>query len=424
MSSLFDDLSARGLLHSYSEGVEAHLEGGAVTVYAGFDPTAESLHTGNLIPLLGLARLQRAGHRPIALVGGGTGMIGDPSGKTTERQLLTRAEVERNVANIRLQLERFLDFSGDNAALLIDNHDWLGSLGLIEFMRDVGKHFTINYMLAKESVARRLEQEEGLSVTEFSYMLLQAYDFLVLTDRVDCSLQIGGSDQWGNITAGLELIRRTRSRPAHGIVFPLVTTASGAKFGKTAEGAVWLDPQRTSSFRFYQYWLNTDDRDVGKYLKWFTFLAVDEIESLLTEHAADAAARAAQRRLAVEVTRLVHGEDGLERAERATDVLFGRIPAQELDAAELLEVFADVPSTELPHARVEGEGMPVVDLLVEAGVATSKGEARRLIGGGGLYLNGMRIEGIEQSVTPADAIGGAVLLLRKGKKANYLVRLV
>jgi tyrosyl-tRNA synthetase len=279
-------------------------------------------------------------------------------------------------------------------------------------------------MLAKESVARRLEQEEGLSVTEFSYMLLQAYDFLVLSDRVGCSLQIGGSDQWGNITAGLELIRRTRSRPAHGIVFPLVTTASGAKFGKTAEGAVWLDPERTSPFRFYQYWLNTDDRDVGKYLKWFTFLAVDEIESLLSEHAADAAARAAQRRLAVEVTRMVHGEDGLERAERATDVLFGRIPAQELGAAELLEVFADVPSTELPHARVEGEGMPVVDLLVEAGVATSKGEARRLIGGGGLYLNGMRIEGIEQSVTPADAIGGAVLLLRKGKKANYLVRLV
>ncbi|CAN5772405.1 tyrosine--tRNA ligase [soil metagenome] len=422
--NFFDELQARGLVYGASEGARDLLADGPVTGYIGFDPTGASLHVGHLLQILALARLQRAGHRPLALVGGGTGMIGDPSGKTKERQLLTRAQVEENVASIREQLARFLDFSGEHAARLVDNHEWLSDLGLLEFLRDVGKHFTVNYMLAKESVSRRLEQEEGISVTEFSYMLLQAYDYVVLSDRYGCALQLGGSDQWGNITAGIELIRRMRGRAAHGIVQPLVTTASGVKFGKTEEGAVWLDPERTSPFRFFQFWLNTDDRDVEHYLKAFTFLPLGEIGDVLAEHAADPAARAGQRRLAAEVTRMVHGEEGLERAERATGVLFGSRAARDLGAAELLDVFADVPSTELPRGRAEGEGISVVDLLADSGVATSKGEARRLIAGGGVYLNGERLESAELRVRAEDAIEGTVLLLRKGKKQNHLVRLV
>jgi tyrosyl-tRNA synthetase len=423
-TDFFDDLEARGLVHGASEGARQLFLSGPVTGYVGFDPTASSLHVGSLLPILSLVRLQRAGHNAIALVGGGTGMIGDPSGKTVERQLLTREDVQRNVDGLREQLSRFLDFSGGNAAQLIDNHEWLSGLGLIEFLRDVGKHFTVNYMLAKDSVSRRLEQESGLSVTEFAYSLLQAYDFAVLSDRYGCHLQLGGSDQWGNITAGMELIRRTRGRHAHGIVWPLVTTASGVKFGKTEAGTVWLDAERTSPFRFYQFWLNTDDREAEPYLKKFTFLPLDEIAGVMEEHARNPAARAAQRRLAVEVTRLVHGEDGLRRAERATGVLFGSVAAQELPAAELLDVFADVPSTEVDRGRLEGEGIPVVDLLAEAGVAASKGEARRLIQGGGISVNGGRVGTVDQRVRAEDAIDGQVLLLRKGKKDNHVVRLV
>ncbi len=423
-TNFFDDLQSRGLVHSASEGSRDHFAAGPVTGYIGFDPTAPGLHVGSLLQILALARLQRAGHRPLALVGGGTGMIGDPSGKTTERQLLTRAQVEENVGGIRSELERFLDFSGACAAQLVDNHGWLAGLGLIEFLRDVGKHFTVNYMLAKESVARRLEQEEGISVTEFGYMLLQAYDFGVLADRYGCTLQMGGSDQWGNITAGMELIRRTRGRSAHGIVQPLITTSSGVKFGKTESGTVWLNSERTSPFRFYQFWLNTDDRDAEHYLKAFTFLPLDEIAEVLGEHAANPAARTGQRRLAVEVTRMVHGDGGLERAVRATGVLFGSRAAQELGAAELLDVFADVPSTEMTRIRLEGDGLLVVDLLAEAGVASSKGEARRLITGGGVYLNGERLAAQDQRIRREDAIGGEVLLLRKGKKDNRVVRLI
>ena len=422
-TSFYDDLEARGLVHGASEGARQLFEAGPVTAYIGFDPTASSLHVGSLLPILALARLQRAGHRPIALVGGGTGMIGDPSGKTAERQLLTREDVERNVEGLRAQLGRFLEFEGEHGAQLIDNHEWLGSLGLIEFLRDVGKHFTVNYMLAKDSVARRLEQESGLSVTEFAYSLLQAYDFAVLSDRYGCHLQMGGSDQWGNITAGMELIRRTRGRHAHGIVMPLVTTSSGVKFGKTEAGTVWLDPERTSPFRFFQFWLNTDDRDAERYLKAFTFLPLDAIAEVMAEHAQNPAGRAAQRRLALEVTRLVHGGEGVERAERATGVLFGSVAARDLGAAELLDVFADVPSTEMDRARLEGEGMAVVDLLAEAGVASSKGEARRLIQGGGISLNGDRVGAIDQRVRADEAIDGQVLLLRKGKKDNHVVRL-
>jgi tyrosyl-tRNA synthetase len=421
--NFYDDLEARGLVHGASEGVRDLFAAGSVTGYIGFDPTAASLHVGHLLPALTLARLQRAGHRPLAVVGGGTGMIGDPSGKTKERQLLTRADVEENVAAIRRQLEPFLDFDGSNAAEMVDNHDWLGSIGLLDFLRDVGKHFTINYMLAKDSVARRLEQEDGLSVTEFSYMLLQAYDFVMLSDRYGCALQLGGSDQWGNITAGMELIRRMRGRQAHGIVMPLVTTASGVKFGKTEAGAVWLDPERTSPFRFYQFWLNTDDRDAERYLKGFTFLELPEIAALMEAHAADPAARSAQRRLAAEVTRMLHGESGLERAERATGVLFGSGSVRDLPSAELLDVFADVPSTELPRERFAGAGVAIVDLLAESGVAASKGEARRLLAGGGIYVNGERVEAADLQLRTADAIDGRVFVVRKGRKGNHVVRL-
>jgi tyrosyl-tRNA synthetase len=422
-SDFYSDLEARGLIHGASDGARQIFAAGPVTGYIGFDPTAKSLHVGSLLQILALARLQRAGHRPIAMVGGGTGMIGDPSGKTKERQLLTRQVVEENVAGIRAQLEPHLDFSGTHAALLIDNHEWLGSVGLIEFLRDAGKHFTVNYMLAKDSVARRLDQEHGVSYAEFTYMLLQAYDYLVLHDRWGCTLQLGGSDQWGNITAGIELVRRTRGAGVHGIVQPLVTTASGEKFGKTEEGTVWLDPELTSPFRFLQFWLNTDDRDVAHYLRAFTFLPLHEVAGILVEQEADPARRAAQRRLAAEVTRLVHGDDGLARAEHATGVLFGTRDVRELPAAELLDVFADVPSTELPRQRLEGDGIPIVDLLAESGVASSKGEARRLIAGGGIYVNGERVETPDQHVPLERAIDGAVLVLRKGKKSNHVVRL-
>jgi tyrosyl-tRNA synthetase len=420
----FGELQTRGLIHTASEGVDQALASGRVTGYIGFDPTADSLHVGHLLQVLSLARLQRSGHTPIAMVGGGTGMIGDPSGKSRERQLLTRAQVEANVVAIRGQLEPFLDFGGSNPARLVDNHDWLGATGLIDFLREVGKHFTINYMVAKDSVARRLEQEHGLSYTEFSYMLLQAYDYLVLSDRFGCSLQMGGSDQWGNITAGIELVRRARGRSAHGIVAPLLTTSSGAKFGKTEEGAVWLDPRRTSPFRFYQFWLNTEDGDVEHYLKAFTYLPLQEIAALMAEHGENPGARPAQRRLAVEVTRMVHGVDGLERAERASGVLFGSGPVRELATAELLDVFADVPSTEIARDRLEGDGIPVLDLAVEAGIASSRGEARRLIAAGGVYLNGERLVLSDDRVRVEDTIGGEVLLLRKGKKENRLIRLV
>ncbi|HEU4886124.1 MAG TPA: tyrosine--tRNA ligase [Longimicrobium sp.] len=423
-SDFFDDLEARGLIHGASEGAREALAAGALTAYIGFDPTASSLHVGSLLPILALARMQRAGHRPIALVGGGTGMIGDPSGKTAERQLLTREDVERNVAGIREQLGRFLDFSGPDGAVLVDNHEWLGGLALIDFLRDVGKHFTVNYMLAKDAVSSRLENESGLSVTEFAYSLLQAFDYREIFDRHGARLQMGGSDQWGNITAGMELIRRTRGTHAHGVVMPLVTTASGVKFGKSEAGTVWLDAERTSPFRFFQFWLNADDADVDRYLKFFTFLPLDEIASIVAEHEANPAARAGQRRLAEEVTRMVHGGEGLERAERATAVFFGSRPAQDLPAAELLDVFSDVPSTEVPRARLDGEGIPVVDLLAESGVASSKGEARRLIAGGGISVNGERVSGPEQRVRLDEAIDGQVLLLRKGKKQNHVVRLV
>ena len=420
--NLYEELEWRGLVAEASEGLPEVLEKETVSGYIGFDPTAASLHVGNLLPIMLLARMQRFGHTPIAIVGGGTGLIGDPSGKTQERQLLSAEQVEENLRGIRSQLERFLDFEGvSNPAKIVNNADWLTEISFIEFLRDVGKYFTVNYLLAKDSVKRRLEQEGGLSFTEFSYSLLQAYDYLVLHDREGCTLQMGGTDQWGNITSGIELIRKLRQTPAHGLVCPLVTTASGVKFGKTEAGTVWLDPERTSPYELYQFWLNTDDRDTLHYLRAFTWLGREEIEALGREMETNPSAREAQRRLAREVTGAVHGPTELERAERASRVLFGE-SIEGLGSRELLEVFQEVPSSELAPERLAGDGLPIADLLAESGLVSSKSEARRSIDQGGIYLNNRRVEDARASVSLDDAVDGELLVLRKGRRSYHLVR--
>jgi len=423
MTNVFDEFTWRGLVYDVTEGLAELFAKEKVTAYIGFDPTASSLHVGNLMTLMALARLQRFGHRPIALVGGGTGMIGDPSGKSQERTLLTPEQLAVNVAGVRDQLSRFLDFSGSaNGALLVDNFGWLGSIDLLSFLRDTGKHFTVNYMLQKESVSRRLESEEGISYTEFSYLLLQAYDFLQLSDRFGCVLQMGGSDQWGNITAGIDLIRKLRGKKAHGLVWPLMTTASGTKFGKTEAGTIWLDPARTLPFRFFQFWLNTDDRDVVTYLKSFTFLDRDAIAALEAATLSTPEKREAQRVLAREVTTLVHGAEQTSRAEHASSVLFGE-DITTLSADEVLAVFDDVPSTELPSDAMAGDGIGMVDLLARVQLAPSKSEARRLVQSGGVYLNNRRISDPQTRITRDQAIGGRLFVIRKGQKQNHLVRL-
>ena len=393
-----------------------------LTAYIGFDPSAASLHVGSLLPIMGLARLQRLGHTPIAIAGGGTGLIGDPSGKTKERQLLTREQVDENLVGIKEQLSRFLDFDAkENPAQIVNNADWLGPITMMEFLRDVGKHFTVNNLLGKESINRRLESDEGISFTEFSYPLLQAYDFLVLHDRFKCTLQMGGSDQWGNIVAGIDLIRRLRGAKAHGLVFPLVTSTTGIKFGKTEAGAVWLDPKLTSPYRFYQFWLNTDDRDVMNYLKFFTWLSQEEIGELANSLQAEPEKRNAQRELARQVTRLLHGETELSRAERASEVLFGK-EISGLSVQEIVDIFADVPSTELEKSKIEGDGFTLGDALVLAGLAPSKGEAKRLVQGGGVALNNRRVDDARKSIEPSDFIDGQVMVLRKGAKHYHLIR--
>jgi tyrosyl-tRNA synthetase len=420
---LFDDFTWRGMVFDATDGVAPLLAADPVVLYAGFDPTASSLHVGHLLPLLGLVRAQRSGHRPIALVGGGTAMVGDPSGKSQERVLLSREQVDANVAAVRNQLGRFLDFGGASAARLVNNAEWLGAMDVLSFLRDTGKHFTVSFMLQKESVSRRLEGEEGISFTEFSYLLLQAYDFLHLFERFDCVLQIGGSDQWGNITAGIDLVRKMRARKVHGLVWPLMTTASGVKFGKTEAGAVWLDPARTSPFRFYQFWLNTHDSEVVSYLKFFTFLAPADVDALADEAAARPEQRHAQRTLAREVTALVHGGAQAARAEHASSLIFSDAIAQ-LPVEDVLAVFDDVPSTAVEMPEVAGEGMSLVELLARVGLAPSKAEARRLVLGGGVYLNNRRASDVQARVTLEQAIGGRVFLLRKGQRQNHLVRVV
>ena len=420
---LYGEFEWRGLVYDATEGLRDLIAREKLTTYIGFDPTAASLHVGSLLPMIALARLQRAGHPPIAVVGGGTGMIGDPSGKATERSLLTTEQVDTNVEGIRAQLSRFLDFNDTSTpASLLNNAEWLTRLSAIEFMRDVGKHFTVNYLLAKESVKRRSESDEGISYTEFSYLLLQSYDFLVLHDRFTCRLQMGGSDQWGNITAGVDLIRRLRGAKAHGLVLPLITTASGAKFGKTEAGAVWLDPNLTSPFRFYQFWLNTEDGDVGRYLRYFTFLDRSTIEQLEEATRKSPESRAAQRALAREVTRIVHGDGHVTRAERASGVLFGEDIAT-LPAEDVLSVFDDVPSSTVTADKLAGDGVAVVDLLAASGLTASKGEATRLIRGGGVYVNNRRITDERARLRSADAIDGRLFVLRKGAKQNHVVKI-
>jgi tyrosyl-tRNA synthetase len=419
---VYQEFEWRGMVYEGTEGVRDVLAREKVTCYIGFDPSASSLHVGSLLPLMALSRLQRFGHSPIAIAGGGTGMIGDPSGKTQERQLLGLDEIEGNLKGIRAQLERFLDFDASpNPARIVNNADWLVRLNLMDFLRDTGKHFTVNYMLAKESVRRRIEQEDGISYTEFSYLVLQAFDFLMLFDRYHCTLQLGGSDQWGNITAGCDLIRKRRSARAHGLVMPLVTTAAGTKFGKTEAGAVWLDPARTSDFQFFQFWLNTDDRDAVRYLKFFTFLTRERVRELEGELAAAPEKRVAQRELAREVTRLVRGDNAVLRAERASAILFGGSLAG-ARADDVLEVFAEVPSTEIDAQRLAGDGMPIAEALALTGLAASRGEAARLIKGGGVSVNDARVTDQRARLTLAQAIEGRLLVLRKGQRSRHVVR--
>ncbi|HLH99300.1 MAG TPA: tyrosine--tRNA ligase [Acidimicrobiales bacterium] len=419
MPGLFDELSWRGLVHQVTDdGLAARLDEEHLTAYIGFDPTADSLHVGHLQQMCTLRRLQEHGHRPIALVGGGTGMIGDPSFKSDERVLLSPEVLDANREGIRAQLARFLDF-GDDRAVLADNRDWLGSVGLLEFLRDVGKSFSVNEMIRKDSVRARLEgREQGLSFTEFSYMLLQSWDFVQLFDRYGCLIQLGGSDQWGNITEGVDLVRRMRGGHAYGLTSPLVTKADGTKFGKTETGTVWLDGARTSPYQFFQFWLGTADSEVGQYLRRFTFLnrlAIEDLESATAEHPER---RAAQRALARELTTLVHGADEAARAERAGDVLFtediSALPADDLAAA-----LADAPST-VVGAGVLAGGLPIVDALVTSGLSGSRGAARRDLAAGAVSVNNRRVDG-ERDLSSDDALHGRWVVLRRGRRTQHVL---
>ncbi|MBA4311113.1 MAG: tyrosine--tRNA ligase [Chlorobiaceae bacterium] len=424
MKDFFKELEWRGLIHTSTPGVEKHLAENQVKAYIGFDPTAPSLHVGSLLPIMGLVHLQRAGHIPIAIAGGGTGMVGDPSGKSQERKLLTLDDLAFNLEGIKKQLARFLDFdSKSNPAKLVNNADWLTKLSMMEFLRDVGKYFSINEMLAKESVKSRLEKEQGMSFTEFSYSILQSYDYLKLFDLYNCTLQMGGSDQWGNITSGIDLIRRLRSAEAYAIVYPLITTSAGVKFGKTESGTIWLDPELTSPYRFYQFWITTDDRDVVKYLKFFTLLPKERISELEESVKMAPEKREAHRTLAQEVTKMLHGESALAQAERATKIFFGGEIA-DVSEKELLDIFSDVPSVEISKNQFENEGIPFIDLITTAGVVKSKGEARRAVQGGGIYLNNIRVTEVEKKVLIADSFHGKFIVLRKGGKNYFLVKIV
>lgn len=431
---LFADLEARGLIKQVTDPeLAATLSREPLTVYAGFDPTGDSLHVGHMLPLLTLRRFQLAGHRVIAVGGGATGMIGDPSFKAQERSLLTYDRIEANLAGIQKQLARFLILDGPNPAQILNNADWFKGMTFLDFLRDVGKHFTINHMMAKESVRARLEdREHGISFTEFSYMLVQAYDFYILNQKQGCRLQIGGSDQWGNITAGIELIRRARAahgaaqpnhpiaqREVYGLTQPLISKADGTKFGKTEQGSVWLDPNKTSPYQFYQFFLQTPDSEVGHYLRVFTFLELTEIERLETQVVTAPEKREAQAALAAEMTRLAHGDEALQRSLRATQALFGS-EIRELDIQTLLEVFAGAPSTER-SADLLGSGLPLADLLVESGLCGSKGAARKDIAAGGIYVNNGRITDPATLIQAQDLVAGAYVVLRKGKKTYHLV---
>ena len=417
-----EELQWRGLIADCTDTEELTKKMSApITLYCGFDPTADSLHVGNLVPLLVLRRFQLLGHHPIAVAGGATGSIGDPSGKSQERQLLTKEVLDHNSASVKTQLARLLDFdTQQNPARLVDNASWTEGLSYLEFLRDIGKHFSVNQMVAKESVRARMEDREtGISYTEFSYMLLQAFDFMVLCRDANCELQIGGSDQWGNITAGIELTRKKLGRQVFGLTLPLITNADGSKFGKTVAGAIWLDPRRTSVYKFYQFWINTDDRDVIPYLKYFTFLAPDEVESLARQHAENPGARAAHKALAKSVTDLLHGAGATTEAIHASEILFGG-NLEGITESTFHEIIGEVPTRELEKAKLDGAGISLVELLIHAGLSPSKGQARKDIEGGGVNLNNAREASAARMVTANDLLFGKHILLRKGKK-NFVV---
>jgi tyrosyl-tRNA synthetase len=420
MADILNELDWRGLYADSTdrEALAKRLAEGPTTLYCGFDPTADSLHVGNLVPLFALRRFQLAGHHPIALAGGATGMVGDPSGKSDERNLQTPEQLQHNLDCIRPQLARFLDFTTtQNPARLVNNYDWTGSITFLEFLRDIGKHITVNSMIAKDSVRSRMEDRaSGISFTEFSYMLLQGFDFLHLRKAYNCELQVGATDQWGNITVGTELTRKKLGATVWGLVFPLLIKSDGSKYGKTATGTVWLDPKKTSPYRFYQFFVNADDADVVKLLKTLTFLSREEITALETELTANPGARAAQKALAREMTTLVHGADALAGALKASEILFGG----SLDGvAESIfnDVVGEVPTKDLEKAKLEGPGTPIADLIVQAGLENSKGAARKALEAGGIYLNNVRVPDHTRNVTAADLLFGKYLLLRKGKRS-------
>ncbi|RIU89750.1 tyrosine--tRNA ligase [Oceanobacillus picturae] len=419
---ILQDLETRGLIHQTTdrEALEKQLQEKQVTLYCGFDPTADSLHIGHLLPITMLKRFQKAGHRPIALVGGGTGMIGDPSGRTSERSLNESEVVKGYSEKIKQQIAGLLDFDkGENPVVARNNHDWLSSMTVIDFLRDAGKHFGINYMLAKESVSARIEQ--GITFTEFSYMILQSLDFLKLYEQENCTLQIGGSDQWGNITAGMELIRRSRENQEEeikvfGLTVPLITKADGTKFGKTAGGAIWLDPEKTSPYEFYQFWLNTDDRDVIKFLRYFTFISEQEMEQLEKEVSDQPEKREAQKRLAEKMTVIVHSEEALEQAKKISASLFSG-DLKDLSGVEIKQGFKDVPT----HERAKEE-VGLIDLLVEAKISSSKRQAREDIQNGAIYVNGERVQDLQHIIGQEDRIEDEFTIIRRGKKKYTLIR--
>jgi len=420
--SILEELQWRGLIADCTDLAELTKKLSApITLYSGFDPTADSLHVGSLVPLLTLRRFQLLGHHPIAVAGGATGSIGDPSGKSQERQLLTPEILDHNIVKVKEQLARLLDFeTTQNPAQLVDNAGWTRNVSFLDFLRDVGKHFSVNQMVAKESVRARMEDREaGISYTEFSYMLLQAFDFMVLARDQQCELQIGGSDQWGNITAGIELTRKKLGKQVYGLTLPLITNADGSKFGKSVAGAIWLDPQRTSVYKFYQFWINADDRDVIRYLKYFTFLAQPEIEALEKQHTENPGARVAHKTLAKATTDLIHGESATQEAIRASEILFGG-ELKGVSEKIFAEIVGEVPTREIERSKLSGPGIPLVELLVHAGLTTSKGQARKDIEGGGVNINNVREAGAARAVTETDLLFGKHVLLRKGKK-NYVV---
>ncbi|WP_372717285.1 tyrosine--tRNA ligase [Novipirellula sp.] len=422
-TNLIEELRWRGLIHQTTDEVELGklLQSGPQTIYIGFDPTASSLHVGHLMQVMMLRRFQRAGHRPIALVGGATGMIGDPSGKSEERNLLTAEQLQANVDGVAEQMKQFLDFNGDQGALLLNNFEWMKSYSYLEFLRDVGKNFPVGAMMGKESVRSRLESEAGLSYTEFSYMLLQAYDFVQLSREHGCKIQAGGSDQWGNITAGIDLGRRMLGQQLFGLTAPLLTTSDGRKMGKTEKGAIWLDPERTSPYEFFQYWVNVEDADVMRCIAYLTEIDREEYDELAAQTEADAGKRVAQKRLATWMTELVHGEQGLESAERATKILFGG-EIEKASDAQLSQIFADVPSTEAERSVLGGEGWWIVEALQASGLTTSSSDARRAIKEGSIYLNNRRVGDMNHRLSEEDLASETVTVLRRGKRKYALIR--